>query len=601
MDCEIKLVTKKSDFLEAIKDSDYDLFLSDFRIPTLSSGFESLDIIKAKYPDIPVLFISGTIGEELAVELLKKGATDYILKDKLIKLSSTIKRTLIEKKEREERKKAQEALWESEERYRNLFMNSPIGIYRSTPGGDIIVANPSLIKLLGYSSLYELKKRNLENEGFSSIKERERFKKIMEENDEVIGFETAWLRKGGSPIYILENSKAIRGKDGSILFYEGTIEDITDRKVALDALAKSETQLNIAQEIAHIGDWELDVFWNDIRWSKGMYKIYGLDPEKVQATRTLFWETMHPEDKKMVKQKLEKEIIESEEGISFYYRIIKPDKEIRTLYCILKKEIENNRIRRIFGTVQDVTEQKKGETELIEAKKLAEESDRLKTDFLALMSHEIRTPLNTLFNLSHLVDNELSKNKNSGIEELFEDIHATGRRLIRTIELILNMATINTTRYVIVNEEIDITSLINTILKNYAKDIKSKKLSVSVNSNLKNPKIQTDEYLITKILDNLIDNAVKYTRKGNIEIQVCEKENKKISIDITDSGIGIAEKYVPNLFKPFTQESSGYARKYEGNGLGLALSKKYIELLNGEISAETKKGVGSTFSIILNG
>ena len=135
-------------------------------------------------------FITGTIGEETAVELMKKGATDYILKDKLLKLIPAIKRALNEKKEHEEKQNAQKALKESEERYRNLFLNSPIGIFTSTSQGEIIDANPSLIRILDCSSLQELKERQINSNNFVSTEEKTRFNEMLRRNGKVVGFET---------------------------------------------------------------------------------------------------------------------------------------------------------------------------------------------------------------------------------------------------------------------------------------------------------------------------------------------------------------------------------------------------------------------------
>jgi PAS domain S-box-containing protein len=468
---KIKLVTNKTDFISALENGNYDIILCDFKLPTLKSGFETLDLVREKFFDIPVLFVTGTIGEELAVELLKKGATDYILKDNLIKLVPAIKRAIAEYNQHKENKSFQNALRESEERFRNLFMNSPVGIYRSTPDGQIIVANPALIKLLGFSSLEELKKRNLESEGFVDQNERDKFKEIIKNNDEVIGFETTWLKADGKPIYVLENSKVIRNNNGEVLYFEGTIDDITEKKIA--------------------------------------------------------------------------------------------------------------------------------QTELIEAKKRAEESDRLKTEFLAQMSHEIRTPLNTITNLSVLINEELMEVIDAETKLLIESIEETGKRLIRTMSLILNMANINTSTYSVNKKELELKYLIDKIIKNYEKEIRDKKLKLSFNYECKNEKINSDYYLIQQIIENLINNAIKYTDKGNVSINVYDDKNKKIIIEVADTGDGISEEYMPVLFKPFTQESTGYSRKYDGSGLGLALTKKYIELLEGEIHVKSKKGKGSVFTVLL--
>ena len=172
-DCEIKFVSNKDDLLSEIENESYDILLCDFNLPSFKNGFEILNLARNKSQEIPIIFVSGTIGEDLAIELLKKGATDYILKDKLVKLVPAINRAINERNERIERKVIQGALEESEERFRNVFMNSPVGIYRSSPDGEIIVANPALIKILGFSSLDELRKRDLTNEGFTNEEERE--------------------------------------------------------------------------------------------------------------------------------------------------------------------------------------------------------------------------------------------------------------------------------------------------------------------------------------------------------------------------------------------------------------------------------------------
>jgi PAS domain S-box-containing protein len=144
------------------------------------------------------------------------------------------------------RKRAEETLKESEEKHRNLVENSPIGIYRTTPDGRIMMANPALVRMLGYSSLQDLATRNLEKEGFEPTYPRSRFKKLMEEEGEVAGLEAAWVKSDGNIISVRENAKAIRDEKGAILYYEGTAEDITERKRAEEALLVSEEKFSKA-------------------------------------------------------------------------------------------------------------------------------------------------------------------------------------------------------------------------------------------------------------------------------------------------------------------------------------------------------------------
>jgi PAS domain S-box-containing protein len=136
-------------------------------------------------------------------------------------------------------RKAEEALRESEERFRSLFENATIGLYRTSPDGRILMANPSVVKMLGYSSFEELARRDLSKDGFEPDYPREMFQQIMESEGEIIGLETAWTRRDGTVLFVRESARAVRGADGNTLYYEGTVEDITERKASEDALVRA--------------------------------------------------------------------------------------------------------------------------------------------------------------------------------------------------------------------------------------------------------------------------------------------------------------------------------------------------------------------------
>jgi len=149
------------------------------------------------------------------------------------------------------RKSAEEALRESEDRYRSLFENLTIGLYRTHPDGRILMANPTTVKMLGCNSLEELMKRNLEKEGFGPDYSREQFQEVIESEGHILGLESAWVRWDGSTIYVRESAKAIKNEDGNILYYEGSVEDITERKLAENKLRESEkrlTELNATKD-----------------------------------------------------------------------------------------------------------------------------------------------------------------------------------------------------------------------------------------------------------------------------------------------------------------------------------------------------------------
>ena len=148
-----------------------------------------------------------------------------------------------------ERKSVENALRESEKRYRDLFENSPIGIYRTTPDGKILLANPVILKMLGYNSLLELKERNLEKEGYSEHSySQEEFKKNIEANGNITGLESKWVKKDGTEIFVRENAKCIYDDNGEPLYYEGTVEDITEKIEAIEALKESEEKFRNLSE-----------------------------------------------------------------------------------------------------------------------------------------------------------------------------------------------------------------------------------------------------------------------------------------------------------------------------------------------------------------
>ncbi len=157
-----------------------------------------------------------------------------------------------------ERKHAQAALAESEERYRGLFNNSPLGIYRTTPDGRILAANPSLVAMLGYNTFAELAARNLEAGGYDADYPRARFKEMVEGSGEIRGLEGVWHRRDGSEVYVRENARCIRDERGKVLYYEGTVEDITEHRLADAALAASEAKYRILVEGIRDGVYELD-------------------------------------------------------------------------------------------------------------------------------------------------------------------------------------------------------------------------------------------------------------------------------------------------------------------------------------------------------
>lgn len=259
---------------------------------------------------------------------------------------------------------------------------------------------------------------------------------------------------------------------------------------------------------------------------------------------------------------------------------------------------EKGTITNFIGIKEDITKNKLAQIELIAAKEKAEKLDRIKTVFLAQMSHEIRTPIHIILSFISLIKSEIKSKLSDDIYVAFDSIDAAGKRIIRTIDLLLNMSELQTGSYETLITNIDLKeAVIDSLYLQFKLQAKNKNLELNLYSTDIDSRIKGDLYSVTQIFANLIDNAIKYTRQGNIDIVLNRNINNNIIVEIKDSGIGISEEYLPQLFSPFTQEEQGYTRGYEGNGLGLALVKKYCEINKADISVESIKGKGTTFRV----
>ena len=254
----------------------------------------------------------------------------------------------------------------------------------------------------------------------------------------------------------------------------------------------------------------------------------------------------------------------------------------------------------VLGFAFEITELKEKEAELTEAKNRAEQADNLKTEFLAQISHEVRSPINTILNYVSLIKEITQEVKDEDLVYGFNAIDSSSRRLIRTIDLILNMSQLQTGKLDLNIKNVDIEcDILKPIIKELRNSAESKGLTFVYSPSVKGRKVKADQYSVTQIFVNLIENAIKYTKSGSIKISD-SIQNGKLEISVSDTGIGIAREFLPYLFDPFRQEEQGYTRKYEGNGLGLALVKKYCEHNNAQIKVESEKGIGSTFTVTFN-
>jgi signal transduction histidine kinase len=233
--------------------------------------------------------------------------------------------------------------------------------------------------------------------------------------------------------------------------------------------------------------------------------------------------------------------------------------------------------------------------EMRKAKEIAEEMNRLKSNFLANMSHEIRTPINGILGISQVIEMETTSPEIKGYVQLQQQ---SGRRLLNTITSILNLSRLEAQKEHLVLEPVDIAKLLREVIPPLEKLARKKNLSFDFIVNDSKLVCMADEHMLDQVINNIVGNAIKYTDRGGIKVMI-GRDGDSAVIQVSDTGIGMAEEFLPRMFNPFEQESGGRNRNYEGTGLGLSISKKYIDLLGGDIEVTSVKGKGSFFTVRL--
>lgn len=257
---------------------------------------------------------------------------------------------------------------------------------------------------------------------------------------------------------------------------------------------------------------------------------------------------------------------------------------------ISAKLIKQGDIEIMLAIVRDNTERKKLELDLILAKDKAEEMDKLKTIFLSNMSHELNTPMSGIIGFSELLLMELEDKSH---KDMASFIHRSSKRLNDTLTSLLDLSKLESRNVDIKFSAVEVINILNNCKHQYTEAATLKGLIINTSFKKEKLFINGESTIIHKIFCNLIDNAIKYTRVGEINLFVDEIENKNI-IKISDTGIGISEDNLDLIFEPFRQASEGLTRKFEGSGLGLSITKKYVEILGGKIKINSQIEVGTT-------
>jgi len=386
------------------------------------------------------------------------------------------------------------------------------------------------------------------------------------------------------------------------------LANVTIRKEMIDRLVlakkkieESERKLKQSQTIAKLGGWELDLQTGIFTFNDNFYSMFHTNVAEMggyEMTAQQYAEKfLFPEEMHLVIDEVEQAIKTTDPDFTKYFehKIRYYDGSVGYIavkYFIVKDN--TGKTIKTYGVNQDITEKKLLELDLIRAKEKAEESSRLKTAFLNNISHEIRTPLNGILGFADLFMSEGLTQDDK--EQYYTILQQSSNRLLQTVTDIIDNAELIAKTIIPRIEEMHVASLISNHVEKLQVRCIQKKISllVQIPQSLTTLVIRTDEALLGKVFQQLLDNALKFTTTGSITVG-CLLHGTSVRFFIQDTGKGIASDKLEAVFDPFFQEDISMTRSYEGSGLGLSIARGIVEILGGRIWVESQKGVGSVF------
>ncbi|HLN71799.1 MAG TPA: PAS domain S-box protein, partial [Prolixibacteraceae bacterium] len=534
---DIRRVENEQELISALESESYDVILADYNLPGFD-GFQALVICNERCPQTPFICVSGSIGEIKAIELLKQGAVDYVLKDRLERLPFAIKRALEEAHEKEKLQTAEQALRESEERLRDILFSTADWVWEVDENGVFTYSSQQGLQLLNATNEEIIGKTPFD---FMPKEEAERiaevFIQLAKDRAPIKDLENWNIDKNGEMICLLTNGVPVINEKGEFKGYRGVDKNITERKVAENAILQSEAELNYAQEIGKMGSWHHHLPTKKHKWSKNMYRMLGLDMIDNQLAFLVYLNHIHPEDRPLIDIYLQK-ILQTKDGVSFEMRYMLDNGEMVWLHNNIRPTFENEQLTELHGVITDITEKKNTELALIKAKESAEASDRLKTAFMNNISHEIRTPLNGILGFTEvLADPTLTpRDKDTYTAMLYN----SSERLINTVTNFLDISLLTSGNQRVVKKEMSLNTLLQQVIDKFKTLAAQKYLTLSLELPFKQNDviILSDKDLLEKILSQLIDNAIKFTSRGNITVG-CKINESELLFYVRDTGVGI--------------------------------------------------------------
>ncbi|MBE0651509.1 MAG: PAS domain S-box protein [Bacteroidales bacterium] len=500
-----------------------------------------------------------------------------------------------------DRKRAERALIESEERFRTTLYSTGDAIITTDTHGKVRYLNKVAENLIGWTEneaegkpineIFRIYSEDTGQELESPVEKVLRDGKII-----FLSNHTNLVTRDGKEIPIGDSGAPIKDTNGNITGAVLVFRDLRKEREVRRALEESELHYRSLTDNAPVGIFRTRPDGYTTFVNPAWCQISGMKPE--QALGDGWLAAIHPEDLEAVANGW-KDTTENKKVSDREYRFLKPDgKVVYVLEHTVPAINSDGEINGFVGTITDITERKEKNIALKAALEKAQESDRLKTAFLMNMSHEIRTPMNGILGFIGLLNEpNLEEEKKA---EFIRIINKSGERLLNTINDIIEISKIEIGDISLKYETVNLSEIMQFYFKFFSVQAKEKRLDLVVSKQIEGEAalIKTDRHKLDSILTNLLRNAMKFTNEGKIEFGNF-RENGNLCFYVKDTGKGIPKEKLDKVFERFIQVDDGLSRGYEGSGLGLSIVKAYVEALDGHIEVDSEVGKGTVFTFTI--
>jgi PAS domain S-box-containing protein len=503
------------------------------------------------------------------------------------------------RKENIERKRAEEALRESEERWRAVFENSAAGIALVNSSGRFLAANFAYQKMLGYSEeeLGKLSFLDITHEDYRDANS-ELTTALWEGKRQYFEMEKRYRRKDGNLIWVRVHVSLVSGTQSIPRFSLAIAEDITVRKRAEEELRRSEAYLAEAQRLSHTGSWAWNVSTGEVFWSRELFRIFGLDPAKTALNIDFIRKLRHPEDQPFVEQMFDASVREKRD-FEMESRIVLPDGSLRHVHTVGRPVVDDsNNLIEFVGSVMDVTERKQAEEKLRKAQVELAHVTRVMTmgELTTSIAHEVNQPLAAIVTNSNACMRWLA-----GDSPNLDEAREAARRIIRdgnrASEVITRIRALSK-KTGTEKERLDLNEAIQEVVTLTQGEVRRNGVALRTELAGDLPPVPGDRVELQQVVLNLIMNGIEAmsgvgNRARELVIRTQSGEADQVRVIVQDSGIGLDPLSTERIFDAF------YTTKPQGMGMGLAISRSIVENHGGRLWAVPNDGPGATFQFTL--